>query len=690
MKEFVIESVVKPCYALPIETLQEIYGNGELLDLEILSKKKGCDQMTAKRAHSVIMALVSPVLRRMISWEQARCKANRRVIELQLEEVDSNVLEAFVDFVYTGSARIHNDVEELVAIGRLADRLDVTSLRETVIRESSKMLDVDTCVAFLNASRDSGLPELEELCFQFALDHYEEVSHSPWFASLHQDILEDLVDDDRLRVHKEEDIVLSILRWLEGCHQDHEAEKGETSCSNARAEEDGVSADSDNQGHGMNEEMELDCDRSRRQFSSKMISSIRWNLIHHQFVEDLMLKCASSESCSLLAQFVGDLSKFPNSYRSHRGGSGPGYDVIRRLRVTREMKHHAGAVAALAFHEGMIVSASHDGSIKLVNLTSGKMEGSLHFTPHPRESQRQLGAVYAMLQHGDVLVTAGQMKLGIAPLNVWNLLTRRHVKELEGHKDAVMCLTRNEVDLFSGSWDRTVRQWDLSSFSCKRVISSQHGPVLSICSLSRAIVAAGLESAWHLVLDEPRKEEEKEEEERKESLPLVFFSGSDPVTCVAVGSGPRATTGGSSWIFRPEERIFSGHKSGAIRVWCSETLTCVANLQCHDDAVSALTAYGSWLVTGSMDGSVRMWNFTQAFACNKGEGGSQLAAAVDKPERRESAKTIVIGSEVKSLHLIKTNACERGSRSADGYILCGCQDRAVRLISDGFARNEEA
>ncbi|EKX48537.1 hypothetical protein GUITHDRAFT_136651 [Guillardia theta CCMP2712] len=615
---------------------EEIYGNGELLDLEILSKKKGCDQMTAKRAHSVIMALVSPVLR--------RCKANRRVIELQLEEVDSNVLEAFVDFVYTGSAH----------------RLDVTSLRETVIRESSKMLDVDTCVAFLNASRDSGLPELEELCFQFALDHYEE------------------------------DIVLSILRWLEGCHQDHEAEKGETSCSNARAEEDGVSADSDNQGHGMNEEMELDCDRSRRQFSSKMISSIRWNLIHHQFVEDLMLKCASSESCSLLAQFVGDLSKFPNSYRSHRGGSGPGYDVIRRLRVTREMKHHAGAVAALAFHEGMIVSASHDGSIKLVNLTSGKMEGSLHFTPHPRESQRQLGAVYAMLQHGDVLVTAGQMKLGIAPLNVWNLLTRRHVKELEGHKDAVMCLTRNEVDLFSGSWDRTVRQWDLSSFSCKRVISSQHGPVLSICSLSRAIVAAGLESAWHLVLDEPRKEEEKEEEERKESLPLVFFSGSDPVTCVAVGSGPRATTGGSSWIFRPEERIFSGHKSGAIRVWCSETLTCVANLQCHDDAVSALTAYGSWLVTGSMDGSVRMWNFTQAFACNKGEGGSQLAAAVDKPERRESAKTIVIGSEVKSLHLIKTNACERGSRSADGYILCGCQDRAVRLISDGFARNEEA
>uniref|UniRef100_A0A7S0E0T4 BTB domain-containing protein n=1 Tax=Hanusia phi TaxID=3032 RepID=A0A7S0E0T4_9CRYP len=689
MKEFVIESVVKPCYALPIETLQEIYGNGELLDLEFLSKKKGCEQLSAKRAHSVIMALVSPVLRRMISWEQARCKANGRVIALQLEEVDSNVLEAFVDFVYTGSARIRDDVEELVAIGRLADRLDVTSLRETVIRESRKMLDVSTCVAFLNASRDSGLPELEELCFQFALDHYELVAHTPSFSSLDQGILEDLIADDRLRVRKEEDIVMSIELWLEAGREDATMrEEGEEGVSNARAgeEQEAVEEGYDRSDSSTGKEDEKEgVDQERRlpkHFSWRMISSIRWNLIENKFVEDMVVKLACRKNCSLLNQFVGYSMKFPNSYRSQRGGSGPGYDVVRRLRITREMKHHAGAVAALSYHHGLIVSASHDGSVKLTNLTSGKTEGGLSFQSHPRESQRQLGAVYAMLVHGDSLVTAGQMKQGTCPLNVWSLTTRRHLKELEGHQDAVMCLSKNEVHLFSGSWDRTVRQWDLSSFTCQRVIQSQHGPVLSICSLSLAIVAAGLESAWHLVLDE--------EGEEREADPRVFFSGPDPVTCVAVGSGPRAAMGGSSWIFRPEERIFSGHKSGAIRVWCSESLICVANLQCHDDAVSALTAYGSWLVTGSMDGSVRMWNFTQAFVACRGDGEVQLAAAEERPQKRESSKTIVVGSEVKSLHLIKTNACEGGSRSADGFILCGCQDRSVRLISDGFARNEEA
>ena len=69
---------------------------------------------------------------------------------------------AMVDFVYKGSVCIAADIEQLFSLGKLADRLDIASLRRAVVDRAQELLTIDTCAIFLQASRFSGLPELEE------------------------------------------------------------------------------------------------------------------------------------------------------------------------------------------------------------------------------------------------------------------------------------------------------------------------------------------------------------------------------------------------------------------------------------------------------------------------------------------------------------------------------------------------
>ena len=137
-------------------------------------------------------------MRRMILWERSQATdPNPARLTLRLEEVDSAVVGAFVDFVYQGHVTIAANIELLLALGKLADRLDVTSLRRAVVEQAQALLTVDTCAMMLQASNCSGLPELENQCIRFALKHFIDVSAHPTFVCLEQCVLQDLVADDR-------------------------------------------------------------------------------------------------------------------------------------------------------------------------------------------------------------------------------------------------------------------------------------------------------------------------------------------------------------------------------------------------------------------------------------------------------------------------------------------------------------
>ena len=52
---------------------------------------------------------------------------------------------------------------------------------------------------------------------------------------------------------------------------------------------------------------------------------------------------------------------------------------------------------------------------------------------------------------------------------MWDSRTLQCLKTLEGHEDNVRVLAVGERHLFSGSWDKTIRVWDLQGLTFVKV-----------------------------------------------------------------------------------------------------------------------------------------------------------------------------------------------------------------------------
>ena len=59
---------------------------------------------------------------------------------------------------------------------------------------------------------------------------------------------------------------------------------------------------------------------------------------------------------------------------------------------------------------------------------------------------------------------------------VWDSKTLQCLKTLEGHEDNVRVLAVGQRYLFSGSWDKTIRVWDLQALAFVKV-----GALQSVC-----------------------------------------------------------------------------------------------------------------------------------------------------------------------------------------------------------------
>ena len=131
----------------------------------------------------------------------------------------------------------------------------------------------------------------------------------------------------------------------------------------------------------------------------------------------------------------------------------------------REIKAHKKCVYGVAYlKEAKIVSASKDGTVKLLNLASKKKEAMELGEPHAHAAE--VGAV-AISADGETVVSGGYD----TSVSVWDRGTGNHKITLdnydtkkEGHTDKVTCVavSKNGKSIISGSLDQTARIWQLA------------------------------------------------------------------------------------------------------------------------------------------------------------------------------------------------------------------------------------
>jgi WD40 repeat protein len=267
------------------------------------------------------------------------------------------------------------------------------------------------------------------------------------------------------------------------------------------------------------------------------------------------------------------------------------------------------------------------------------------------------------------------------------------VRSLPGHKSQVTCVAVGCMDssgrrcLVSGSWDGTLRVWDVEAFECLHELKA-HG--IAVTCVSDVFVGG---DGRHMVASGSRDESVR-----------VWDVGSG--TCVRVLEGHSGCVYGLSSMFVDTAGrlcVASASQDRGIRVWDVDVGACVSVMTGHDGEVNCVSVVGTvdgrqLLASGSDDGTVWLWDATSLECVRVMRGHSGIVTCVSGGiSMGDSDRVLVVsGSHDEHLRLwdVRTGDCvcmlsghrdtvtSVGSRiDVDGrrLVTSGSQDGSMRL-----------
>ncbi|CAG8672384.1 11750_t:CDS:2, partial [Gigaspora margarita] len=182
--------------------------------------------------------------------------------------------------------------------------------------------------------------------------------------------------------------------------------------------------------------------------------------------------------------------------------------------------------------------------------------------------------------------------------NNWNKkLFTRHL--ILGHRENISCIVGSELSniFYSGSFDKTIKVWDISSQTCLKTLEGHHSAEIQCLALSQSNLVSGSWDKSIIVYDVTKDYEFKHK----------LLGHTAGIISLEINSN--------------ETLLFSGSVDKTIRIWNINTGDFLHRLYGHDDTVSTLMLVPQpstddqddqyWLVSGSNDTSIFVWDLDQ-------------------------------------------------------------------------------
>jgi WD40 repeat protein len=130
--------------------------------------------------------------------------------------------------------------------------------------------------------------------------------------------------------------------------------------------------------------------------------------------------------------------------------------------VLRELSGHRAFSWCMTFHpQGeLLASGAHDGTVKLWEVSSGICVATFELSSVPMS---------VSFSPDGRLLAAGCDRF----IYIWDISTRKCLKQLEGHSNVVSSLVFHPKDsssLISASYDETIRFWNIATGECLRIL----------------------------------------------------------------------------------------------------------------------------------------------------------------------------------------------------------------------------
>lgn len=244
------------------------------------------------------------------------------------------------------------------------------------------------------------------------------------------------------------------------------------------------------------------------------------------------------------------------------------------------IKAHDGLVSAVAvLPDGRrMVSASTDGSITVWDLSSrGKLLALAGHTAAVR--------AIAVSPNGDRLASASADHT----IKIWDMRTGMQLRILTGHTGDVsaVAITSNGRCVLSASWDKTLKLWDLDSGA---VLQTLKGPCaalgIAIAPDTSRVISSCLDGTLNIWSLDPGNGSFGLQRDYGDAITADLAMTSDGSVVVSALSDGTLGILGPACSVKP--RRLSGHKAGVMAV--------------------AVSANGNRAVSGSLDGSVLLWD----------------------------------------------------------------------------------
>ncbi|XP_076007887.1 F-box and WD repeat domain containing protein 10B [Genypterus blacodes] len=208
----------------------------------------------------------------------------------------------------------------------------------------------------------------------------------------------------------------------------------------------------------------------------------------------------------------------------------------------------------------------------------------LYVAPEPRDvgaMKGHIGSIRAVLlfEERDLVITAGYD----AAIRCWSLRTDRCVMVLHGHNGGVNCIDVHEDTLVSGAKDCKVKVWSLATGKPYEEYKFKHPSSVRCVKIWRTKVCSSCEKG--LIKDWDMQDG---------SLLRVIDAHQCSVKCLFL----------SQWY------LISADSSGQVMTWSTnhDTTSCLMNFN-HPKEVKSLTLTYLRLITGCVDGKIRIFNF---------------------------------------------------------------------------------
>ena len=268
-------------------------------------------------------------------------------------------------------------------------------------------------------------------------------------------------------------------------------------------------------------------------------------------------------------------------------------------------------------------------------------------TKEEEEAMTQLNHWPFSLDHGGLVYTLFQCKSDVfwtgssdTCVKRWSIDSSGVVScsgTLRGHSGSVLALVGNDQFLFSGSQDQTIRCWDLT----------QQRRGSSVCT-TRAIMKS------------------------QELAPVLSLA---LVKRGSTSSGSLRSSSSSSSLRSSSLLLVSGSADSTIRLWSCATYSCLSVIRKgvgHDGPVTSLVSTHEFLISSSLDGSVKCWDLHELIKTLLRTPATGQVQGDDGKQRKSRSTTL--GATTDALETTKKKTREHDDEDALAQSKVGLDD----------------